>query len=69
MAQALLNTIKEWPKDLYDLGAVIVAVRAELDKSASTSSINSSTPDATVLMECLSELYVSIFSMFFLSCG
>ncbi|KAK0499462.1 hypothetical protein EDD18DRAFT_1307946 [Armillaria luteobubalina] len=41
---ALQQTIKEWPKDIYDIAAVIVAVRAELDKTAST---------------CLAELYTA----------
>ncbi|PFH49000.1 hypothetical protein AMATHDRAFT_76446 [Amanita thiersii Skay4041] len=30
--QALLTTIKEWPKDIYDLPAIVVAIRDELDK-------------------------------------
>ncbi|KAF9553273.1 ARM repeat-containing protein [Agrocybe pediades] len=34
----LLKTIKEWPQEIYDVSAVIVAVKAELDNSASTSS-------------------------------
>ncbi|KAM6488910.1 hypothetical protein JOM56_015641 [Amanita muscaria] len=57
----LLQTIKEWPKDLYDITAVILAVRAVLDK-ASTYSFSSklasaSSRSTTVLMECLAELY------------
>ncbi|KIL61097.1 hypothetical protein M378DRAFT_82848, partial [Amanita muscaria Koide BX008] len=57
----LLQTIKEWPKDLYDITAVILAVRADLDK-ASTYSFSSKVASAssrstTVLMECLAELY------------
>jgi hypothetical protein len=58
--QMLLQTIKEWPREIYDIPAVIVAIRAELDKSASTSTSISSAPSAVVLMECLAELYVPL---------
>lgn len=44
--QALLRTIKEWPTDIYDIAAVIVAVQSELDRGAST----------PILMECIAEL-------------
>ncbi|EDR12623.1 vacuolar assembling protein VPS41 [Laccaria bicolor S238N-H82] len=57
--QMLLQTIKEWPWEIYDIPAVIVAIRAELDKSASTSTSISSAPSAVVLMECLAELYTA----------
>ncbi|KDR84343.1 hypothetical protein GALMADRAFT_237137 [Galerina marginata CBS 339.88] len=56
---ALLHTIKDWPRDIYDIAAVIIAVRAELDKTASTSSTMSTNGDSTVLMECLAELYTA----------
>ena len=52
--------IKEWPKEIYNISVVIIAIRAELDKTVSTSSIISSNVNAnggsTVLMECLAEL-------------
>jgi hypothetical protein len=58
--QALLHTIKEWPREIYDIAAVIVAVRAELDTVASTSSTISSSSGSSnpsvILMECLAEL-------------
>ncbi|KAG6848459.1 hypothetical protein H0H93_016808, partial [Arthromyces matolae] len=57
--QILLQTIMEWPKDIYKIDAVIVAVRSELEKAASTSSTISSTPSTTLLMECLAELYTA----------
>ncbi|KAH9482153.1 Vacuolar protein sorting-associated protein 41-like protein [Psilocybe cubensis] len=57
--KALLQTIKDWPRGLYDISAVIVAVRAELDRTASTSSTISSSGDSTILMECLAELYTA----------
>ena len=60
--QMLLQTIKEWPREIYDIPAVIVAIRAELDKDASRSTSISSAPSAVVLMECLAELYVPLFS-------
>ncbi|KAF8589629.1 vacuolar protein sorting-associated protein 41 [Ramaria rubella] len=50
---ALLRTIKEWPKSIYDTSAVIVAVQAELDRIPSTGVRGS------LLMECLAELYIS----------
>ncbi|KAF8338443.1 vacuolar assembling protein VPS41 [Amanita rubescens] len=57
--QALLQTIKEWPKDAYDISAVIVAVRSELEKLSMFSSTltSSSSKSPTKLMECLAELY------------
>jgi hypothetical protein len=59
LSQALLKTIQEWPKDIYDISTVIVAVHSELDKSASTSkSASPVTPDSALLMECLAELSV-----------
>ncbi|KAF9535140.1 vacuolar assembling protein VPS41 [Crepidotus variabilis] len=70
--KALLQTIKEWPRDIYDMPAVIIAVRSELDKTTSSSStisppsLNSpssmsgpTTNDTAVLMECLAELYIA----------
>ncbi|KAJ8487764.1 hypothetical protein ONZ45_g14207 [Pleurotus djamor] len=56
---ALLQTIREWPKTIYDLSAVIVAIQDELDHSATTSSFKSSSPETTLLMECLAELYTA----------
>ncbi|KAH9947191.1 vacuolar protein sorting-associated protein 41 [Amylocystis lapponica] len=55
--QALLKTIRGWPKGIYDIPAVIVAVRAELDRAPSSSSMNATTPDTVILMECIAELY------------
>ena len=54
--EALLKTIKTWPKDIYDIPSVIVALESELDKAPSSSKVASSGPDAPVLMECLAEL-------------
>jgi hypothetical protein len=44
--QALLDTIKQWPHDIYDLRTVIVAVQGELESSRKE----------PILMECLAEL-------------
>lgn len=44
--QSLLRTIIEWPVDIYDIAAVIVAVKAEVDR----------TPSSPILMECIAEL-------------
>ncbi|KAJ6522772.1 hypothetical protein DFH09DRAFT_1191159 [Mycena vulgaris] len=46
--KSLLQTVKDWPKEIYDISAVIVAVHAELDRNAAS--------DLVVLMECLAEL-------------
>lgn len=54
--QTLLQTVKDWPREIYDIAAVIVAVRAELDKATSTSATISSSENSTMLMECLAEL-------------
>ncbi|TFK47011.1 vacuolar protein sorting-associated protein 41 [Heliocybe sulcata] len=54
---ALLQTIKTWPKGIYDISAVIVAVQSELDKAPSTSTTARTAPEAAILMECLAELY------------
>jgi hypothetical protein len=56
--QTLLQTVKEWPREIYDIAAVIVAVRAELDKASSTSATISTSENSKILMECLAELYV-----------
>jgi hypothetical protein len=53
---ALLKTIKTWPKDIYDIPSVIVALESELDKAPSSSKIASGSSDTTILMECLAEL-------------
>ncbi|OCH94458.1 vacuolar protein sorting-associated protein 41 [Obba rivulosa] len=55
--QTLLQTIKTWPKGIYDISAVIVAIQAELDRSPSSSSMSSNSPETVILMECLAELY------------
>ncbi|KAH9994131.1 vacuolar assembling protein VPS41 [Russula compacta] len=49
--QALRQTIHDWPKDIYDISAVIVAIQSELDRCAA--------PDTIILMECLAELYIA----------
>ncbi|KII94565.1 hypothetical protein PLICRDRAFT_97705 [Plicaturopsis crispa FD-325 SS-3] len=54
---SLLQMIKDWPKEIYDIAAVIVAVHAELDRCASSSSTGASAPESTILMECLAEMY------------
>ncbi|KAG1870933.1 vacuolar assembling protein VPS41 [Suillus tomentosus] len=58
--QSLMRTIKEWPKSIYDISTVIVAVQAELERSPSSSTSKSlPAPDAVILMECLAELYTA----------
>ncbi|KAJ7499555.1 vacuolar assembling protein VPS41 [Mycena latifolia] len=57
--KSLLQTVREWPKEIYDISAVIVAVHAELDRSASTSNLTTAASDSIILMECLAELYIA----------
>ncbi|KAJ4482441.1 hypothetical protein J3R30DRAFT_3854844, partial [Lentinula aciculospora] len=57
-AKMVLQTIKEWPRDIYDIGAVIVAVKDELDKVEVSHETVAKTK-SVVLMECLAELYTS----------
>ncbi|KAI0068486.1 vacuolar assembling protein VPS41 [Artomyces pyxidatus] len=60
--QALQRTIHEWPKDIYDVPAVIVAMQSQLDRSASSSSTSPAsraTPETVILMECLAELHTA----------
>jgi hypothetical protein len=59
--QALFKTIKDWPKEIYDVSAVIVALQSELDRAPSSSKIVSTTPDTVILMECLAELLVHFY--------
>ncbi|KAI8982914.1 vacuolar protein sorting-associated protein 41 [Trametes punicea] len=55
--QALLQTIRTWPKGIYDIAAVIVAIQSELERAPSSSTMKPSGPDTVILMECLAELY------------
>lgn len=55
--KALLQTIKTWPKGIYDISAVIVAVQSELDRAPSSSTTKPTGPGTVILMECLAELY------------
>ncbi|KZP04416.1 vacuolar protein sorting-associated protein 41 [Athelia psychrophila] len=59
--QALLQMIKEWPKDIYDLSVIIVAVQSTLDRAPSSSSVPNGGPAGSnsILMECLAELYTA----------
>lgn len=51
----ILQTIKEWPHDIYHVDAVIVAVKDELDK-VEVSHETTDKAKSVVLMECLAEL-------------
>lgn len=55
--QVLLQTIRSWPKDIYDISTIILAIQAELDRAPSSSSMQTTAPETVVLMECLAELY------------
>lgn len=57
--QALVHTIQTWPRDIYDIPAVIVAVQADLDRAAYSAP---SGTDTRLLMEALGELYVVLSS-------
>ncbi|XP_006456893.1 hypothetical protein AGABI2DRAFT_229096 [Agaricus bisporus var. bisporus H97] len=57
--QTLLQTIREWPKEIYNIGTVIIAVRSELDKASSQPKSMTTPSGNTILMECLAELYTA----------
>ncbi|KAI6166436.1 hypothetical protein EDD17DRAFT_1471219 [Pisolithus thermaeus] len=57
--EALLKTIREWPKSIYDIPSVIVAIQSELERIPMSSSLKPSSPDAVWLMECLADLYTA----------
>ncbi|KAI6120845.1 hypothetical protein EV401DRAFT_2169917 [Pisolithus croceorrhizus] len=57
--EALLKTIREWPKSIYDMPSVIVAIQSELERIPMSSSLKPSSPDAVWLMECLADLYTA----------
>ncbi|BGP29523.1 Vacuolar protein sorting-associated protein 41 [Rhodotorula toruloides] len=48
--QALLRTIHAWPHEIYDVSAVILAVKNQLDRTRVS--------DSHVLMQALTELYI-----------
>jgi hypothetical protein len=50
--EALLRTIKAWPPEIYDLGAVILAVKDQLEQSPSK-----------LLLRAISDLFV-LFLLF-----
>ncbi|KIK69901.1 hypothetical protein GYMLUDRAFT_34296 [Collybiopsis luxurians FD-317 M1] len=52
----LYQTIEEWPRDIYDIGAVIVAVKDELEKMEKLQE-TAAKEKSVMLMECLAELY------------
>ncbi|KAF5376840.1 hypothetical protein D9757_008884 [Collybiopsis confluens] len=54
----LLRTVEEWPRDIYDVDAVIVAVKDELEK-VEKSRLAAAQEKSVMLMECLAELYTS----------
>lgn len=58
--QALQRTIHDWPKEIYDISAVIVAIQSELDhhapSSTGTTLSKPAASDSIILMECLAEL-------------
>ncbi|KAI6097461.1 hypothetical protein F5141DRAFT_459754 [Pisolithus sp. B1] len=57
--EALLKTIREWPKSIYDMPSVIVAIQSELERIPMSSSLKPSSPDAVWLMECLADLHTA----------
>ncbi|EAU82714.2 vacuolar protein sorting 41 [Coprinopsis cinerea okayama7 len=63
--QALLKTIQTWPKEIYDISAVIVAVKAQLDKLEKGGPLPEHYDGVTrqeavvLLMECLAELFTA----------
>ncbi|KAL1748674.1 hypothetical protein HDZ31DRAFT_79534 [Schizophyllum fasciatum] len=62
--QELVRTIQTWPRDIYDIPAVIVAVQADLDRAAYSAP---SGADTRLLMEALGELRAGRLTL--LSCS
>jgi len=62
--QTLRRTIDEWPREIYDISAVIIAIRSELDKATSEPKFMASSSNTVILMECLADLLVVLFSSF-----
>ncbi|EIN11015.1 vacuolar protein sorting-associated protein 41 [Punctularia strigosozonata HHB-11173 SS5] len=59
---ALLQTIKKWPRTIYDISAIIVAVHAVLDRTLTSSPTGTQRPlkgESALLMECLAEMYTA----------
>lgn len=56
--QMLLQTLKTWPQDIYDLSAVINAIRSSVERMTSSSESRGS-PALPILMECLVELHLT----------
>ncbi|GAA6038514.1 hypothetical protein JCM8097_004607 [Rhodosporidiobolus ruineniae] len=46
---ALLRTVKAWPTEIYDVGAVILAIKDQLERA----------PNSKVLLQAICELYIS----------
>ncbi|GAA5862553.1 hypothetical protein JCM8547_002101 [Rhodosporidiobolus lusitaniae] len=46
--EALLRTIKAWPPEIYDVGAVILAIKDQLERS----------PKSKLLLQAISDLYI-----------
>ncbi|KAL9713219.1 Vacuolar protein sorting-associated protein 41 [Leucoagaricus gongylophorus] len=57
--QTLRRTIDEWPREIYDISAVIIAIRSELDKTTSEPKFMASSSNTVILMECLADLYAA----------
>lgn len=57
--EALLRTIRDWPKSIYEIPSVIVAVQSELERIPMSSSLKTSSADAVWLMECLADLFTA----------
>lgn len=58
--EALRRTIDEWPREIYDISAVIIAIRSELDKAMSEPKSMTSPSNTVILMECLADLWVTL---------
>ncbi|KIY49134.1 vacuolar protein sorting-associated protein 41 [Fistulina hepatica ATCC 64428] len=59
---ALLRTITQWPRGIYDMSTIIEAVRAELERMSDDRSMRDAAQEPsgkTLLMECLVKLYLS----------
>jgi hypothetical protein len=58
LVQILRDTLHRWPRDIYDIPVVIIAVQSQLEHLAATAAAGSAGSDKSILKECLADLYV-----------
>jgi hypothetical protein len=57
--ETLTSTLDRWPKDIYDIPVVLIAVQSELDRRNAGAATASSAADKAVLRACLADLFLA----------